>query len=148
MNKNEGFSLVEVIISLAAIAILSIIILQAFIVAADGNQKAQDQDMAFLEASSIIESIKASKSLEEALEYLDTFSKATNSYEYQLNKQWEVVDIESEPSRKNVFFWVEIRPETKVSDAGTLLSVDITISNLSDTLCNLSGKKYFMEVAK
>ena len=55
----KGISLLEVIISIAALSIISGFILQMFIVSAELNQRAKDLDFLSLKAISTIEEIKS-----------------------------------------------------------------------------------------
>ena len=62
--KNKGFTLIEVILSIAFLSVVSVVILQLFITSQNINASAQIKDMASLMATNAIEEIKASKTLE------------------------------------------------------------------------------------
>lgn len=58
-NQNDGFTLVELVISVCVMAIISVYMLQFFIGAKDLNRKAEDLDASVYLSTSIMESIKA-----------------------------------------------------------------------------------------
>lgn len=64
--KNQrGFSLLEVILSIATVSILSIFILRMFMVSSTANLKAKNMDIASNYATSFIEEFKAFKSVDD-----------------------------------------------------------------------------------
>jgi len=58
IRNQDGFTLMEVVISIAALSILSVFILQMFITSANANARAQNIDMASAKAMSIMERFK------------------------------------------------------------------------------------------
>lgn len=58
-NQNDGFTLVELVISVCVMAIISVYMLQFFIGAKDLNRKAEDLDASVYLSTSVVESIKA-----------------------------------------------------------------------------------------
>ena len=57
-DAKKGFSLIEVIVSIAALALASSIILQLFLIASYRNDRGKRMDMAVLFAQSVLESFK------------------------------------------------------------------------------------------
>lgn len=58
MKKNKGFTLIEVVISIAIISIVGLSVMQMFTTSSKVNRKAKEIDEANLKATSIIEKIK------------------------------------------------------------------------------------------
>jgi prepilin-type N-terminal cleavage/methylation domain-containing protein len=79
-TKHQGFTLVEVIFSIALLSIVSVVILNLYIASGQLNNKAQTQNMASLMASNIIEDIKSMPSI------------PPKSKELFYNEYWELVD--------------------------------------------------------
>lgn len=63
--KNQGFTLIEVILSIAFLSLVSVVILQLFITSQNINSDAQMKDMASFVATNAIEETKASRDLVE-----------------------------------------------------------------------------------
>jgi|GEM_PF-1210818 len=58
IKNQDGFTLMEVVISIAALSVLSVFILQMFITSANANARAQNIDIASANAMSIMERFK------------------------------------------------------------------------------------------
>ncbi len=78
IEKNKGFSLVEVLIAMAILALVSLPILSIFTGAAKGNSKAKRVENAQVAASNIIEEIKNTK--------LEDLEGANLNYNYELEE--------------------------------------------------------------
>ena len=59
LKNQDGFTLMEVVISIAALSILSVFILQMFITSANANARAQNIDIASAKAMSVMERFKS-----------------------------------------------------------------------------------------
>ena len=68
-KNQDGFTLLEVVISVAVLSILSVFILQLFIASANANKRAQNIDIASSKAQAVIEEFKT---LDETEAYAQT----------------------------------------------------------------------------
>ena len=64
MKRKKGFSLVEILLSIAVFSILSVFVLQMFSTAQNLNRAARELDQSVLLAESIFERIQAAQSFE------------------------------------------------------------------------------------
>ena len=62
MNNKKGFTLMEVVVSIIALAIAGIFILQFYIASSSANARAQAIDFSLAETISLVEEIKSSSS--------------------------------------------------------------------------------------
>ena len=69
LPDEQGFSVLEAIISIAVLAMISGFVLQMYIVSSRVNQRAQDMDSANAVAVSAVESLKAQPSLDNFAEW-------------------------------------------------------------------------------
>ena len=172
LNNNEGFTLLEVILSIAIVAILSGFILQMFIVAADANTKAQNIDIASAKAANVIEQIKACESFEamKASEVMQSFTKNENAFYRVYDRDWnetknfdaeelygtKVAEQESSAEDHRYLMKLEIYSgqDTNPAEAsdeiqyGKLVDINIRILDLAGdeaekTIVNYSSSKYF-----
>lgn len=67
-KKHEGFTLVEIIVSVAALSLICALVLQLFLLAGDVNKRSEKKQHAVLTAASVIEIIKTEESLEALLD--------------------------------------------------------------------------------
>lgn len=154
-----GFTLLEVIISVAALALLSVFILQMFITAANLNKRSQDVETAMTRASSEIEFVKSYSSL---AEYLKTGAEASEArytaedggsvtVTVYYGKDWETVP---EGGGALYSLVMTIAPEAQTGEPaenavpGKLYSVRVIVEEIlsgekSRTLASVSAKKYF-----
>jgi len=138
IKDEDGFSLLEVVISIAMLAFLSVFILQMFMTGAAANSRARDIDVASYVATGVIEGLKASDSANDFLNMdfvADTqvafglsdyfviedklgnnsfdFSKGVSLYKYY-DKNWEVVELSKvsdepdNPQYKNTAFMLKL----------------------------------------
>jgi len=86
-KRNAGFTLVEVIISIAALGLICAVLLRLFVVAGDTNDKAANMQEAELLASSTIETLLGAEKLTDGLDALGfrTISDPAAIYEMELD---------------------------------------------------------------
>ncbi len=131
LYKNEkGFSLVEIIIAVAILALLSGPAIQAFFVSARLNQKSAQLDIAAALAASKIEEFKA---YPEIYFREENKTKACRFYD----KNWREINDENTAG----FFL-----ETKAEKSGSFYSLTITVFQKTpqgrEALLTLKGGKY------
>lgn len=123
MTEERGFSLVEVIISIAVLSILCGFFLQLFIKANDIGQKTEQYDQAIAQVNSTIEVIaKVGLAQEELERYYPTIEQIQpNQFQYALNQQFTPIrpaeDKPTEPKK----YRVEIKATEKESIKHTLI---------------------------
>jgi len=99
-KKSDGFTLVEVIISVAILSVASVVALQLFITSQDMNKDSRHADIASVQATNIIEGIRA---------YDDTVTMSANiknmkatekgySTDIYYNSSFDALDTTSAPS--------------------------------------------------
>ena len=71
MKNKKGFTLIEVIISIAALSIICAVLLKLFVLAGDTNKRASDVQTAQVAVTSTVETLAGADSVEEALAALD-----------------------------------------------------------------------------
>ena len=112
IKRQEGFTLMEAVVSIAVIAVISWFILEIFIVSANANVRARDMDMASVKTSSLIEEIKS-------LEYLPETGPL------YFNDDWE------ETTREDARFEVyAIITAARESEAGVLADIEAAAFDL------------------
>lgn len=85
IKKNDGFTLIEVIFSIAFLSIISVIILRLFVAASGIDNNSDLVDIASLHATNEIENVKA-------LQYVDEDMTTEKYY----SSDWEMVSDKSE----------------------------------------------------
>ena len=154
--KNEnGFSLLEVILSIGTLSILSVFILQMFLVSSRANLKAKNMDYSSNFAINIIETYKSCENSEELFNRVDfsgsqlTIGKSEpviiedakslglgnidNEYNFYIyfDKNWEPIDIENieenpfEPENKDIKFTSHIMLLPKIDEDNKISSGEL-----------------------
>lgn len=83
LKNNTGFTLIEVIISVATLSIVSVILLQLFITSKDSDIRSHSIDIAGVYVANAIENTKAMSRHDLSSKY---------DIEQFFNKEWEAVD--------------------------------------------------------
>lgn len=131
MNNKKGFTLVEVIISIAALGIICMVLLRLFVVAGTTNSKAGDMQGAGLCAASVTETLAGADSLKSALEALGL----------ELPDELSGGQI----SFKRGGYDVEIDYRQKGSYPGTLYELSVKASLKGAMLACVDTAKYYKE---
>ena len=101
LTNNKGFTIIEIILSIAILSIVSVVVLRLFIVSHEVNEKQRITDLANTKAISVIEEIKQHDKTDELLSnfsfissngneiygvalYDETFSSIANENQYAL----------------------------------------------------------------
>jgi prepilin-type N-terminal cleavage/methylation domain-containing protein len=111
----KGFTLLEIIISVAIISIVSLFILQFFIASSNANAKAQNIDIASTKAVSVIELVKSGDNFEE-LQKLGALGGMFSSWHFEddngvsiitvwFGEDWEQLDVSASESAR---FYMDI----------------------------------------
>ncbi len=124
LNKKDGFTLVEVIISIAVLSLISVIVLRLFVLSNEVSEKVRIEDVAGVYASNVLEICKSAPSVKDIRE--NPFFDKANSigddglvYVLHYNEKWQQTEQDA------VF---ELTLKILDKDKGTSLS-----QNLSDT---------------
>lgn len=131
MKNNKGFTLVEVIISIAALGIICAVLLRLFVVAGNTNDKAKDMQNAHLSVTSTIETLVCADSIHVGLKTLgiQTTSVLYGEYEYNVNGEDLIIEI----------------GQTQNDYPGTLYNITVTAPGNDKPLAKISTKKYEKE---
>ncbi len=95
MNNKKGFTLVEVIIAIAALGIICAVLLKLFVLAGDTNKQAGNVQEAQLAVTSVTEVLISKDSMQDALDDLGLSHKddIEGSYALQMDNVTVGIDI-------------------------------------------------------
>jgi len=141
-SKNEkGFSLLEIIISVAALSLVGVFIVQMFISSSNLNKRARDVDNASAAAVAAAENFKNLASYDNGAEYVE--------YGY-FNKEWEAIDSNGADVPDGAAFLIKttITPDAPDEvESGRIYEADIAVTDMrtdgGKVIASLTAKKYF-----
>ena len=89
--KNRGFTLVEVIISIAVLSIICVIFLQLFVKAKDISDQSSELDQSLRLTNTGIEYLRAVKNLDDLneMKYFSTFERVETAEGFELTKGYD-----------------------------------------------------------
>jgi prepilin-type N-terminal cleavage/methylation domain-containing protein len=93
-DNENGFSILEVIISIAALALISSFVLEMFIVSAKINQNAEELDRAARTAANIIEQFHGGRDIET----IRSDSQTGSDNEFQVSVNYRIVERQTHGS--------------------------------------------------
>ena len=129
-KDKRGFTLVEVIISIAALGIICAVLLRLFVLSKDTNNAAGAAQEAELFASTTVESLVCADTLLDGFEALGIdFDKNVTQYSYTNGDYTAVIDVVGE----------------EADFPGTLYDVSVTVSANGKQLSGINTKKYEQE---
>lgn len=138
-KKQGGFSLIEIIISIAAIALASSIILQLFLVASYRNDRGKRTDMSVLYVQSMLEAFKRGGKPEDVFETLlpGKWEEKQGGYRAEANFS---DDAFTSLSSGKALYHVEavLMPKQTGHDTALPLNFDGTGGNISTSIYRLS----------
>lgn len=94
MKNKKGFTLVEVIIAIAALGIICAVLLKLFVLAGDTNKQAGNMQEAQLAVTSVAEVLVSEETMQDAFDYLGITAAADITGTYTLEKDDFTIDIE------------------------------------------------------
>ena len=100
MKNKKGFTLIEVIISIAALGVICAVLLRLFVVAGDTNKKAANMQDAQVAVTSTVETLLGAESIDDGLQSLGLTVSAVgiaNRYTLVRDSYTMVLDISEEP---------------------------------------------------
>ncbi len=133
MRNKKGFTLVEVIISIAALGIICAVLLRLFVVAGNTNDRAADMQKAELCAASTVEVLAGAETLSDALGELGIDCPdylTSETFEYTRDGYKVVIDVEENGDYP-----------------GTLYSLSVSAYSEDDKLAGITTAKYYKEGA-
>ena len=95
-NNNKGFTLVEVIISIAALGVICAVLLRLFVIAGDTSDRAGSMQHAELCVASTVETLISSDTLYDGLKALDLDSAETADGQYTYSQDGYDITIDIE----------------------------------------------------
>ncbi len=129
-KNKKGFTLVEVIISIAALGLICAVLLRLFVLSKDTNRAAGEAQEAELLASTTIESIVCAKTIEDGFEAIGlVFDEAQTQYSYTDGGYTADIEIYGEDA----------------DYPGTLYDISISVTQDGKELSGISTKKYEQE---
>ena len=149
MHKSRGFTLLEVVISIAALSLIGGFVLQMFLVSSQANEKAQNMDISSSKAQNCIESWLNDGHAPDVVFYDSSWFELKN----QAGARFELTAKISNVSSFNTTATVvenfdSLSNETALVPSGKILGIYVTVIDLTaDTeksiLCEYSTEKYF-----
>lgn len=133
MKDKKGFTLVEVIISIAALGIICAVLMRLFVVAGNTNNKAGDMQSAGLCVTTTIETLAAADTLNEALSKL-----GITAHESITNENFSLV---------RDGYDLTITVQKKGEYPGTLYDVTVSALKEGKVVCSIDTAKYYKEQA-
>ena len=145
-RRNDGFTLIEVIISIAILSLVSVVTLQLFITAQSVNTNSRHRDIASTLASNCIEAIKTYDNLDRLLSDFDSFQPVGNDYlsGTDLDEGFQALPEMVSSQEGSYRFQCQLVAHKDVQGLYTV-KVDVLTLPESDTLISYSTKHYFKE---
>jgi len=141
----KGFSLLEIIISVAALSFVGVFIVQMFISSSNLNTKARNVDFATSEAVTALEGFKR-------LTLYDGGDATTGKYYDKDWRELEFKDLNELNSSEEVYFVLKmsVTLEEELETGGCLYAAEAVVTDISGdedkVIASLSTKKYFSDV--
>lgn len=139
MNREKGFTLIEVIISIAVLSIISVIFLQLFVKAGDVDDAAYQQDQSVMISNTAFEQIKScgEMSIITELRYFDSFAMTEDmgkiNFTKRFDKKMEPVDSKLSADEGTIQIVILIEPIELIEDGSVgLYKVTSTVMNLEE----------------
>ena len=140
VKNNKGFSLVEVIIAIAVLALLSGYVLQSFIVSEELNKKAAALDTATYKCVSIIETFKANPELTLKEDYQNLSSNSWQTTFYY-GEDWQPCT--------ETDYWAYIIYSNIEKDTSNLYTINVSankmVNDVEINITTFNAKKYIPE---
>lgn len=133
MKNQKGFTLVEVIVSIAALGIICAVLLKLFVLAGDTNKQAGNMQEAQIAVTSVAEVFVSAQTIDDAFDYLGIKAAEKTTGTYKLEKGGITVDIDI--------------ADMDGDYPGTLYSFDIRARSTGKELAAISTAKYVKEGA-
>ncbi|MDD5017285.1 MAG: type II secretion system protein [Eubacteriales bacterium] len=133
-KNNKGFTLVEVIISIAALGIICAVLLRLFVIAGDTSDRAGNIQHAELCVTSTVETLVSSDTIYDGLGALD------------IDCSDDIVSAEFAYTRDGYDIAIDIE-ERDGGYPGTLYNLQVSASDGDDELASVSTATYYKEQA-
>lgn len=161
-KRQEGFTLVEVIISIAVLGLISAVVLRLFVLANEVSKQSRIEDVASIYATNAIEVIKQSQDLD-AIKKHNFFAKATVEKDekdqlkgiIEYDENWQVLSnapekVEEKRGFRLYFSMIENTQIIKDYTDTALMDINITITQYNENnteekpLLEYETRKYFV----
>ncbi|NTV88802.1 MAG: prepilin-type N-terminal cleavage/methylation domain-containing protein [Clostridiales bacterium] len=157
-KREKGFTMVEMVISVAFLAIISVFVVQFFISARNLSLKAHDIDMSVNISREIISTFKTVENAKE-LQGASALAKAekletleTMNYRSYFDEDWNKVDMSDADFGKKACFQISVVVNSPKEDELTGISITITRmkpylleKTKGNEIYSIDAEKYFGE---
>lgn len=135
-KKQSGFTLVEIIVSVAALSLICALVIRLFLLAGDVNERSEKKQIAIIAASNIMEIIKSERDTETLLEneVFKDYEVTLKDRDIELNKT-----IHDDMKIRIMFEW---RNEVS-SPNGDYFDISVEIYDIKTHIYSLKGGVYF-----
>lgn len=145
LKSSQGFTLVEVIISIAILSVCSVVALQLFVTAQNLNTTSRHSDIASVLATNTIENIKYYNTTTELLNQLTSFESAEQGFVQKVNldENFQVLTPASSDVLKNYVLMTELT----LTDQIGLYDIQVTLTDIIENkvLVDYLTAHYFNE---
>ncbi len=141
VKMQKGFTLMEIVLSVAIIAIISLFILQFFVVSSNANKKAQNTDTASSKAQEAIELLKSvgydeifEQKLFEHAKIIDFKDSLDDEIILYYDKNWKYMPYSETSSAAFVMritFGSGEKHKSSSDDSNKLVKLDVTVRDTS-----------------
>lgn len=153
LNTSEhGFTLIEVIMSIAILSIVSVIVLRLFVTSHELNEESRTTDLAGNAAVNVIESIKGYRNLESFLDSNDWYHKIDTGYLGQLTYDSDFTPAAASDDSSGSYVVESILQADRRYDnlyeieVSVYHSASLLLSSVEpEPLVTFTAKHYFME---
>lgn len=139
INKQDGFTLIEVILSIAILSIVSVVVLRLFVTSHDLNESSRTADLASNSAANIIENIRGYRNLETLTEELPWLDNNSNVIE-------GTMVYDDDFSQQGTPAYTLVCSMTPDTETVSLYNLTVHVKDLNDKdIVSYSTKHYFSE---
>lgn len=132
MKNNKGFTLIEVIISIAALGIICAVLLKLFVLAGTTNEQASSTQDAELCVTSTVETLVCANTIQDGFDVLGLSFSGDGQYVSIQNDLPVTIDIK----------------QSSAQYPGMLYDICVRVENEDELLSEIQTKKYYKEQAR
>lgn len=144
ISENKGFTLVEVILSIALLSLASVVVLRLFITSVDMNTQSRHSDIAGVLAANTLEILKVNDSEEEILRSFEDMTATDKGYVMTKKLDTAFTTIKEAESTGTAYILELVLTAT---DRPGLYEVQVTVTDIQDdsSLASYRTKHYLSQ---